>query len=351
LLDNFLVPFLADKQVCVAIFISTMLSCVFYNIASGGARSRQLTSKLVHTGLKSATGKRPLNLKNDFRSVALSQKRSFTVISASPGSETKTDSSSMPVFVSSIMGRRPYMEDTYAVSCPPIEESVDSIYAVFDGHAGATCAKYLAAHLIEKVRSHLELYPEDVENALKLAFTSMDDEFCDAARRLKMDDGSTANMAVVRRDRETGTPSAMWVANTGDSRAVVIRRSGSTHQLSTDHKAIDEKERITRMGGFVKDVYGMHRVNGILAVSRAFGNATLKPFVMAEPEVHYRKISSHDHYLCLATDGLWDEVNNDDVGYIMSQGGAEHGVRILTEMAYKRGSYDNITVLGVSLHE
>mmetsp|Transcript_9729 Transcript_9729/g.11073 ORF Transcript_9729/g.11073 Transcript_9729/m.11073 type:complete len:323 (-) Transcript_9729:317-1285(-) len=270
--------------------------------------------------------------------------------SSSSGAEGKANKL-LPNFVSSVIGRRPYMEDTYAVSTPPVEESVDAIFAVFDGHAGANCARYLADHLINEVRIQITCDPDNVEKALKNAFTKLDDEFCDAARRLHMEDGSTANMAVIRRDKESGTPTEMWIANTGDSRAVVVRSTGDVHQLSTDHKAIEEKERIERMGGYIVNVYGMYRVNGILAISRAFGDASLKPFVTAEPEVHHRKISKHDQYLCLATDGLWDEVTNDETGSILQNGGPELGAKVLSDMAYKRGSYDNISVLCISLQD
>ena len=42
-----------------------------------------------------------------------------------------------------------------------------------------------------------------------------------------------------------------------------------------------------------------------LAVSRAFGDYCLKDFgLVSEPEVTYRKITSKDQFLILATDGV-----------------------------------------------
>jgi serine/threonine protein phosphatase PrpC len=58
--------------------------------------------------------------------------------------------------------------------------------------------------------------------------------------------------------------------------------------LSNDHKPNlpTEKQRILQAGGTVDYLMGIYRVNSCLAVARAFGDATLKPFgVTALPEV------------------------------------------------------------------
>lgn len=52
----------------------------------------------------------------------------------------------------------------------------------------------------------------------------------------------------------------LWVANAGDSRAVLCR-GGQALALSEDHKPQSENERnrITAAGGFVSDVGGVSR--------------------------------------------------------------------------------------------
>lgn len=54
--------------------------------------------------------------------------------------------------------------------------------------------------------------------------------------------------------------SELWVANAGDSRAVLCR-NGQAVALSEDHKPQSEAERnrITAAGGFVSDVGGVSR--------------------------------------------------------------------------------------------
>jgi serine/threonine protein phosphatase PrpC len=74
--------------------------------------------------------------------------------------------------------------------------------------------------------------------------------------------------------------------NAGDSRAIIVRRDGSFVPLSHDHKPgrNDETKRINDLGGRVI-YWGRWRVEGVLAVSRSIGDAKLKPFVTASPDI------------------------------------------------------------------
>merc|ERR1719436_764449 len=75
------------------------------------------------------------------------------------------------------------------------------------------------------------------------------------------------------------------VGNIGDSRVLLGRADGTLAEgqgtdggLTTDHKPDhpSERARIERTGGTVQDVMGVARVNGDLAVSRAFGDSQHK---------------------------------------------------------------------------
>jgi len=103
-------------------------------------------------------------------------------------------------------------------------------------------------------------------------------------------------------------PPKMYIANVGDSRATTFDDHGWERFVSTDQRpsVSEEKERIVRGGGFVKRGRdGLLRTGGILAVSRAFGNAGIKQFLSVEPEVSVVDLDTVDS-LILCSDGLTD---------------------------------------------
>lgn len=63
--------------------------------------------------------------------------------------------------------------------------------------------------------------------------------------------GSTAVTAIVIDGKD------LWVANVGDSRAVVCER-GAANQLTVDHEPHAERTRIEKQGGFVTTLPGFY---------------------------------------------------------------------------------------------
>lgn len=124
------------------------------------------------------------------------------------------------------------------------------------------------------------------------------------------------------------------IAHVGDSRAVLASTSedGSLVpiQLTVDFKPNlpQEAERIRRSNGRVfclHDEPGTYRVwmpNGKtpgLAVSRALGDYCVKDFgLISVPDVSQRYITSTDHFVILATDGVWDVISNQEAIQIVS---------------------------------
>ena len=96
---------------------------------------------------------------------------------------------------------------------------------------------------------------------------------------------------------------------------------------------------------------GCWRVQGDLAVSRAFGDAHLKPYgVSATPELSAIGLTSTDAFLVLASDGLWDVVDEQQCASSVLRASDPLGAaRSLCDLASTRGSMDNITVLVVAL--
>ena len=118
--------------------------------------------------------------------------------------------------------------------------------------------------------------------------------------------GATACVAVVRKE---GNHNFLYVANAGDSRAV-LSKNGAAERLSKDHKASDpqEMDRIRSLGVKIMD----GRVAGGLAITRALGDMAYKTFgVTSQPYVVRHVLRPFDKYLIIASDGVWDTVTDD----------------------------------------
>jgi protein phosphatase PTC1 len=94
----------------------------------------------------------------------------------------------------------------------------------------------------------------------------------------------------------------LYTANVGDAR-IVLCRNGRALRLSYDHKGSDENEgrRVASAGGLILN----NRVNGVLAVTRALGDAYMKDLVTGHPYTTETVIQpDQDEFLILACDGV-----------------------------------------------
>lgn len=236
-------------------------------------------------------------------------------------------------------GKRASMEDFYETSISEVDGQMVAFFGVFDGHGGSRTAEYLKNNLFKNLSSHPD-FIKDTKSAIVEAFKQTDADYLNEEKGQQKDAGSTASTAVLLGDR-------LLVANVGDSR-VVACRDGSAIPLSIDHKPdrSDERERIEQAGGFIIWA-GTWRVGGVLAVSRAFGDKMLKPYVVADPEIQEEEIDGVDFFI-IASDGLWNVLSNKEaVTIVQDIKDAETASRKLIEEAYSRGSSDNITCVVV----
>ncbi|KAL4271592.1 hypothetical protein GQ457_13G022020 [Hibiscus cannabinus] len=236
-------------------------------------------------------------------------------------------------------GKRPSMEDFYETRISEVDGQMVAFFGVFDGHGGSRTAEYLKNNLFKNLSTHPG-FIKDTKTAIVEAFKQTDDDYLNEEKGQQKDSGSTASTAVLLGDR-------LLVANVGDSR-VVASRAGSAVPLSIDHKPdrSDERQRIEDAGGFIIWA-GTWRVGGVLAVSRAFGDKLLKPYVVAEPEIQEEEIDGFD-FIIIASDGLWNVLSNQDaVAFVQDVTDAEAAARKLIKEAYARGSSDNITCVVV----
>jgi protein phosphatase 1L len=242
----------------------------------------------------------------------------------------------------SIQGLRPHMEDTYQSQYNLNGDPNSGFFAVFDGHGGARASAF-AARVLHKLVCEKLKSCESAVQALDIAFRQLDAEWLALAAKHNFDDGSTGVAALV-------LDNVLYCANVGDSRCVLSNRRRAV-DMSHDHKPIreDEKQRIVGLGGKVVH-YGTWRVEGVLAVSRAFGDRKLKKYVIAEPEIKIRKLDENDDFIILASDGVWDLFSSQEAVEIVARAKSpEEGAIMLTDAAYNQGSMDNITALVVDL--
>lgn len=239
-------------------------------------------------------------------------------------------------------GGRPYQEDRHQ-ELKGIGEDDSSLYGVYDGHGGFRAAQYCKDNLLNYVLKDPE-FMTNPASALRNAFYRTDSEFSSIAKARMMNDGTTAVTAVIHAGR-------IYVANAGDSRAIVVQKGGKSRFMSIDHKPNreDEERRIKNLGGKVIH-WGRWRVQGVLAVSRAIGDVSLQPYVTCEPEILEKSISPEDEFLILASDGLWDVMRNEDVArQVLSSKSFLTVAKELCSEALIMGSTDNVTALVVDL--
>ncbi|PIN14128.1 Serine/threonine protein phosphatase [Handroanthus impetiginosus] len=244
---------------------------------------------------------------------------------------------------SSFKGKRASMEDYCEVWISEVDGQMVGLFGVFDGHGGSRTAEYLKKNLFKNLSNHPN-FIRDTKSAIVEAFRQTDTDYLNEENGQQKDAGSTASTAVLVHDR-------LFVANVGDSR-VVACRAGSAIPLSVDHKPdrSDERERIEQAGGFIVWA-GTWRVGGVLAVSRAFGDKLLRPYIVAEPEIQEEDIDGVD-FIIIASDGLWNVLSNKDaVNIVQDIADAEAASRKLVEEAYAKGSSDNITCVVVQFQK
>lgn len=78
---------------------------------------------------------------------------------------------------------------------------------------------------------------------------------------------------------------------------------------------------------------------------------TLQPYITCEPEIVEKQIEADDEYLVLASDGVFDVIENEDVAKIVLRNGRDFlnvAKRLCTE-AIIMGSTDNVTALVIDL--
>lgn len=232
------------------------------------------------------------------------------------------------------------MEDYVVAQFKEVDDNELGLFAIFDGHLSHVIPDYLRSHLFDNILKEPDFWTQP-KNAMRRAYCLTDTTILEKAGDLGKG-GSTAVTAILINCQK------LVVANVGDSRAVICK-NGVAKQLSVDHEPSMEREEIENRGGFVSNFPGdVARVDGQLAVARAFGDKSLKDHLSSEPDFAMEMIDDDTDCIILASDGLWKVMSNQEaVDTIKNIKDALSAAKRLTEEALNRKSSDDISCVVV----
>jgi len=232
------------------------------------------------------------------------------------------------------------MEDYHVAKFVQIQEHELGLFAIYDGHLGDTVPAYLQKHLISNILKEEEFWVDPNRSIIK-AYEKTDQAILSHSSDLGRG-GSTAVTAILINGQK------LWIANVGDSRAV-LSRGGQAIQMTIDHEPNTERGIIENKGGFVSNMPGdVPRVNGQLAVSRAFGDKSLKSHLRSDPDIQDTIVDSNTDMLILASDGLWKVIANQEAVDIARRiKDPQKAAKQLIAEALKRDSKDDISCIVV----
>eukprot|EP00922_Rhytidocystis_sp_ex-Travisia-forbesii_P009067 GHVS01013223.1.p1 GENE.GHVS01013223.1~~GHVS01013223.1.p1 ORF type:complete len:655 (-),score=182.02 GHVS01013223.1:1335-3299(-) len=245
------------------------------------------------------------------------------------------------------------------LSAVPIRASSQDDYllaSVIDGHGGWHVAEFVRTRLPQHVEEELSK-SEDFPAVLKAAFLSVDNQIRDSVRgALKLGymqpvtTGACALTLLV-------TPEQLVVANAGDSKGVLSRR-GKASDINVQQNANnpDEQQRLREehpnenvvtcarehveykkspLKGRQRVVtYEACYVKDLLSPTRSFGDFYLKeeefqmqpasntsmvqqphsfPYITSDPQIHLYLRTKEDEFVVLASDGIWDIYDSQQV--------------------------------------
>lgn len=219
-----------------------------------------------------------------------------------------------------------------------------TIVGVFDGHGGPEAARFVNRRLFSHIQGFAAENGGLSAEVLQKAFGATEEEFIGLVQKSWPSQprivsvGSCCLVGAI----EGGT---LYVANLGDSRAVLGRRGGGNkrrvvaERLSQDHNVADEDVRreVAEMHPdephIVLNAHGVWRIKGIIQVSRSIGDVYLKkpdlcrnnpalqqslcpfplrrPVMSAVPSITTRELRPGDRFLIFASDGLWEQLSDE----------------------------------------
>ncbi|PKA54434.1 Protein phosphatase 2C and cyclic nucleotide-binding/kinase domain-containing protein [Apostasia shenzhenica] len=230
-------------------------------------------------------------------------------------------------------------QDSFFVHTPFGTNPDDLFFGVFDGHGefGAQCSQFVKRRLCENLLRNSQFHTDAVE-AIHAAFLTTNAQLHADALDDSMS-GTTAITILVR-------GRMIYVANAGDSRAVIAERRGNdivATDLSVDQTPFhsDELERVKHCGARVMtldQIEGLKNPevqcwvaeeeddgdpprlwvqNGMYpgtAFTRSIGDSVAESIgVVASPEIYTLKVTPNHKFIVIASDGVFEFLSSQTV--------------------------------------
>jgi len=260
-------------------------------------------------------------------------------------------------------------QDRGFVEYPLNNDQQAALFCVYDGHGanGETVSEYVMWKVQELLHADAKHLYDEPERLLIRAFEETDRQLRNSPVQAEV--SGTAAVVIIALGNH------LWVANTGDSRAVIAELpvgNGSAHgkgltvtALSKDQKPDDPEEaaRIRKCGGYVSEAslqLGPPRVwlrkgeGPGLAMSRSLGDHISSHVgVVATPVVtHFVMKEGCEYVLVVASDGVWEFIESEEAcKLVASHGTAADSCAALIDESSRRwrveeGNYrDDITAI------
>ncbi|GAQ91594.1 Putative protein phosphatase 2C family protein [Klebsormidium nitens] len=231
-----------------------------------------------------------------------------------------------------------------------------NVYGIFDGHNGHQASAFSREHLLNFVLNAIPsgLSRDDwlasLPRALVIGFLKADTEFNLVERRA----GTTATLVVVE-------GSTVTVASVGDSRCILDMPGGKPVALTVDHRLETNREEVHRVAASGGEIGRLETPDGLevgplrvwpggLCLSRSIGDKDVGDYIVPVPHVKQIRLPPQGGRLILASDGVWDAVNNERAAKsCRGQGPNQAAAQVIKEALRARGLRDDTTCLVIDV--
>ncbi|GAB2259924.1 hypothetical protein Droror1_Dr00010779 [Drosera rotundifolia] len=258
---------------------------------------------------------------------------------------------------------------------------------VYDGHGGPHASKFISHCLFSFIHQYAAEQGGLSTDVMRRAIKATEEDFLKFVKKAQFTDpevalsGSCCLVGAI-------SDGMLYIANVGDSRAVLGRRVGDggifclpsavAQRLTSDHnvgiEAVRKEVRALHPDdvNIVVHTRGFWRIKGIIQVSRAIGDIYLKrpefsdlyqkfgssvplkrAVISAEPSISMRKLDPDDLFVIFASDGLWEHLSDEAAVEIVYRnprfGIAKRLIRVaIDEAARKRGmTYEDMSKIDI----